>query len=128
MVVCQFPCVLYDGGAAVDDVPDGKDTAGLGETRLLLDTADSLLEDGRDLSGGGLVGVATDGGSDGGGSASLYKGDMSVRCCKTWQRRASFDVASDSSSAQPANTARRQHPLGVATGPMMVVRPKVGRG
>lgn len=55
----------------VVDVPDGKDTAGLGETRLLLDTTDSLLKDGRDLSGGGLVGVATERVGDGGDSASL---------------------------------------------------------
>ena len=53
------------------DVPDGKDTAGLGETRLLLDTTDSLLEDGRDLSGGGLVGVAAERVADGSDSAGL---------------------------------------------------------
>ena len=37
-----------------DDIPDGQDTAGLGEASLLLDTADSLLEDRGDLSWGGL--------------------------------------------------------------------------
>jgi hypothetical protein len=110
----------------VVDIPDGKDATGLGEGGLLLDTTDSLLEDGRDLSGGGFVGVATERVGNGSDSAGLYGGNMSVRCCKTWQRRASFDVASDSSSAQPANTARRQHPMGVATGPMMVVGPHVG--
>lgn len=38
----------------VVDIPDGKDTTGLGETSLLLNTADSLLEDRGDLSWGGL--------------------------------------------------------------------------
>lgn len=38
----------------VVDIPDGQDTAGLGEASLLLDTADSLLEDRGDLSWGGL--------------------------------------------------------------------------
>ena len=51
-------------------VPDGEDTAGLGEASLLLDTADSLLEDGGDLSRGGLGvgGIGADGavGDDGG--------------------------------------------------------------
>lgn len=56
---------------AVVDIPDGKDTAGLGETRLLLDTTDSLLKDGRDLSGGGLVGVAAERVGDGSDSAGL---------------------------------------------------------
>jgi hypothetical protein len=40
-------------------LPDGKDTASLSETRLLLDTTDALLEDRRDLSWCGLVGVAS---------------------------------------------------------------------
>lgn len=53
------------------DIPDGKDTAGLGETRLLLDTTDSLLENGRDLSRGGLVGVAAERVGDGSDSAGL---------------------------------------------------------
>jgi hypothetical protein len=52
-----------------DTITDGKDTAGLGETRFLLDTTDSLLEDGRDLSGGGLVGVAAERVGDGSDSA-----------------------------------------------------------
>jgi hypothetical protein len=56
-------------------VPDGEDTAGLGETGLLLDTADPLLEDGGDLSGGGLsIGgiAASEGVDNGGGVARLY--------------------------------------------------------
>lgn len=65
------PIVFFPDIVIVVDVPDGEDTAGLGETGLLLDTADSLLEDGRDLSGGGLVGVATERVGDGGDSASL---------------------------------------------------------
>lgn len=55
----------------VVDIPDGKDTAGLGETRLLLNTTDSLLKDGRDLGGGGLVGVAAERVGDGSDSAGL---------------------------------------------------------
>jgi hypothetical protein len=66
---------------AAVDIPDGKDTTGLGEVGLLLDTTDSLLEDGRDLSGGSLVGVATDGVGDGSDSTGLYVGNMSVGCC-----------------------------------------------
>jgi hypothetical protein len=56
-------------------VPDGEDTAGLGETGLLLDTADPLLEDRGDLSGGGLSigGIAAREGVDNGcGVARLY--------------------------------------------------------
>lgn len=55
-------------------IPDGEDTAGLGETGLLLDTTDPLLEDGGDLGGGGLsVGsiAASEGVDDGGGGARL---------------------------------------------------------
>lgn len=36
------------------DIPDGEDTASLGQVGLLRDTADSLLEDGGDLGGRGL--------------------------------------------------------------------------
>lgn len=36
------------------NVPDGQDAAGLGETSLLLDTTNSLLEDGRNLGRGSL--------------------------------------------------------------------------
>ena len=56
-------------------VPNGEDTAGLGETRLLLDTTDPLLKDGGDLGGGSLgfgsiaAGERAD---DGGGVARLY--------------------------------------------------------
>ena len=48
-------------------VPDGEDTASLSETRLLLDTSNSLLEDRRDLSGSslGVGGVGSDGSVDG---------------------------------------------------------------
>jgi len=58
-----------------DSVPNGEDTAGLGETRLLLDTTDPLLKDGGDLGGGSLgfgsiaAGERAD---DGGGVARLY--------------------------------------------------------
>ena len=67
----SVPVVFFPDIVVVVDIPDGEDTAGLGETGLLLDTADSLLENGRDLSGGGLVGVATERVGDGGDSASL---------------------------------------------------------
>lgn len=40
-------------------IPNGEDAASLSKTRLLLDTTNALLEDGRDLSRGGLVGVGT---------------------------------------------------------------------
>lgn len=36
------------------DVPDGQNTTGLGETSLLLNTTDALLQNGRDLGRGGL--------------------------------------------------------------------------
>lgn len=55
-------------------IPDGEDTAGLGEAGLLLDTADALLEDGGDLGGGGLsIGgiAASEGVDNGGGGARL---------------------------------------------------------
>lgn len=65
----------------VVDIPDGKDATGLGEVGLLLDTTDPLLEDGRDLSGGSLVGVATERVGDGSDSAGLYGRNMSVGCC-----------------------------------------------
>ena len=54
------------------NIPDRQDATSLGETRLLLDAADTLLEDGGDLGGSGLgigVGACLYGG-DGGGSAS----------------------------------------------------------
>lgn len=60
-------------------IPDGKDTSSLSETRLLLNTTDSLLKDGGNLSGGGLglSGVGTDllGGTSqgtGGSRADLF--------------------------------------------------------
>lgn len=55
-------------------VPNGEDTAGLGETGLLLDTTDPLLEDRGDLGGGSLsVGsIAAERVDDGGGAARLY--------------------------------------------------------
>jgi hypothetical protein len=55
-------------------VPNGEDTAGLGETGLLLDTTDPLLEDRGDLGGGSLsVGsIAAERVDDGGGVARLY--------------------------------------------------------
>lgn len=56
-------------------IPNRQDTTGLSETSLLLDTADSLLEDGRDLSGRGLgVGSVGSDGVDGSrcGISSLH--------------------------------------------------------
>lgn len=52
-------------------IPDGQDTAGLGEASLLLNTADPLLEDRGNLSWGGLgvSGIAADSvGGDWGGA------------------------------------------------------------
>jgi hypothetical protein len=49
------PSAENENGREVEHhVPDGEDTASLSETRLLLNTTDSLLEDGRDLGGGSL--------------------------------------------------------------------------
>jgi hypothetical protein len=68
-----------DVGHAVhtgDTITDGKDTASLSETGLLLDTTDSLLEDGRDLSGSSLgVGGVVSGSVDGGGCGISDRGD-----------------------------------------------------
>lgn len=66
---------LWLGGALVVfclNVPDRQNATSLGETRLLLDAADALLEDGGDLGGSSLgVGVgACLYGADGGGGAS----------------------------------------------------------
>lgn len=60
LVVCCF------------NIPDRQDATSLSETRLLLDTADTLLEDGGDLGGSSLgIGVgACLYGADGGGGAS----------------------------------------------------------
>lgn len=57
-------------GGFCSNIPDRQDATSLGETRLLLDAADALLEDGRDLGGSGLgIGVgACLYGADGGGS------------------------------------------------------------
>ena len=57
---CQRSLYYFDSldirADAVMGIPDGKDTAGLGEVRLLLNTTDPLFEDGRYLGRGGLVG------------------------------------------------------------------------
>lgn len=50
------------------DIPDGENAASLGKASLLLDTADPLLEDGRDLGGRGL--------RVGGVGAGLYRGSV----------------------------------------------------
>lgn len=44
-------CGFGGGGGGGFSVPDGQNTAGLGETRLLLHTSDSLLENGGNLGG-----------------------------------------------------------------------------
>jgi len=55
-----FPCLFLFSII----VPNGKNTTSLGERSLLLNTTDALLEDGRNLSWRGLVGIAA-GGLDG---------------------------------------------------------------
>lgn len=57
------------------NVPDGKNTSGLGKVGLILDTADAGLEDRGDLGGRGLgvSSIATDAVGNGGGDASLYR-------------------------------------------------------
>lgn len=65
----------------VVDIPDGQDTAGLGEASLLLDTADSLLEDRGDLSWGGLglsVGAGLDSVESSWGNSSGLQSRTSV--------------------------------------------------
>jgi hypothetical protein len=56
-------------------LPDRQDTARLSEAGLLLHAANSLLEDGRDLGGGGLVGIAAGEGVDDGGCGALLSGE-----------------------------------------------------
>ncbi len=53
---------FFSLGPSGIDVPDRQNTTGLGETSLLLNTTDTLLQDGRDLGGLslGLSGVRTD--------------------------------------------------------------------
>lgn len=66
------PATKHKGG----DVPDREDTSGLSDTRLLLNTTDSLLEEGRDLGRRslGLSSVVADLVADNGDSrASLEK-------------------------------------------------------
>jgi len=59
-----------------DTITDGEDTASLSETGLLLNTTNSLLEDGRNLSRSGLgVGGVESGGVDGGGCGISDRGD-----------------------------------------------------
>lgn len=67
--------LVMDDIALVLRVPDGEDTAGLGKAGLLLNTADSLLENRRDLGRGSLCvgGIASDllrGGVEGDGCGS----------------------------------------------------------
>ena len=66
MLSCRSPSLLPRIVTITQkNVPDGEDAAGLSEVGLLLDTTDSLLEDGRDLGGSGL-GVGVGAGLDGG--------------------------------------------------------------
>lgn len=53
---------IFSHGPRSIDVPDRQNTTSLGETSLLLNTTDALLQDGRDLGGLGLglSGVGTD--------------------------------------------------------------------
>jgi len=52
------------------DIPNGKDTTGLGKTGLLRDTTNALLEDGGNLSGCCLISIA----------ACLSDGALLCRC------------------------------------------------
>lgn len=62
----------------LDHVPDGQNATGLSEVGLILNTADPLLEDGRDLGWRCLrVGVCADGG-DGGCGISLQRGGLAL--------------------------------------------------
>lgn len=57
------------------NIPDRQNATSLSETRLLLDAADTLLEDGRDLGGSSLgvgVGACLYGGDGGGGASCLW--------------------------------------------------------
>lgn len=61
-----LPSLVPDAHEAEIHIPDGKDTASLSETGLLLDTANSLLEDRRNLGGRSLgVGGVGSGSVDG---------------------------------------------------------------
>lgn len=89
----------------LDHVPDGQNATGLGEVGLILNTADPLLEDGRDLGWRCLrVGVCADGG-DGGCGISLQRGGLALardpRGAKTSQQN---------------STSARQAPHGDASG------------
>lgn len=68
-------CVSLGGcDGAGCGVPDGEDTTGLGEGVLLLDAADALLEDGRDLGGRGLcIGSVGAGGGERRGAGLWWK-------------------------------------------------------
>lgn len=50
-LVCRQASLVV---VVLKNVPDRQDAASLGKAGLLLDTADSLLENGRDLGRGGL--------------------------------------------------------------------------
>jgi hypothetical protein len=92
-------------------IPDGKDTTSLGETGLLLDTTDPLLEDRGDLGGSslGLSGIAADllGRSveDGGSGSGLFgrRENLSVHVlAKLSERRQGITIP----STQPSSSAR----------------------
>lgn len=84
-------------------IPDRENAAGLSEVRLLLDTTDALLENGRDLGGRGLgVGVGT--GLDGGDSRCGISGLVEkIRLAEV--RAEQFRSSSKSSKAAPKRSS-----------------------
>lgn len=88
-------------------IPDGKDTASLGQASLLLHTADPLLEDGGDLGGRGLC-IGGIGAFDGVGYGGGYSLLLWIRVVSS-----NFLRAADAHRARKAATAQKhlQHSL-----------------
>lgn len=86
-VYCAFSLSLFLLWTDGVSIPDGENAAGLGEVGLILDTADTGLEDGGNLGGGGLCvsSVATDAVGNGSGGASLLSGKEYQRAVLSWQ-------------------------------------------